>query len=363
VLVKGEEVSEHQQTMAGPSRHCIYTRKCYVMSEWGTPISLQEQMDLLTEVPGKWSKHQLTGGTTSRAKGIFGEVYSSYFRGEGFTIWFNNYRLLQSTSFIWRYPAPLLLLQMAWLNESTIICEGLDESNCMEQQFDMYYAPTGRTTTAFNDAQHGQTFSIAIEAGFLTPYAKHCSKLQELLENAAMNKPAAMLRRPRFLSLDMIHIITKIINYKGEEGLAPFYFNSLVQELLTLMCIQVNLVAGGVLIPSIDLQQAQEAQKMILADFEVYLTVEELAKKAGTTEIRLQVTFKYLYGQTVAKFSREARLAMGHRLLEQTTYPLRVVCEMVGYPDPANFSVAFKKQYGYWPGKIQQQARQIAGPL
>jgi len=101
-----------------------------------------------------------------------------------------------------------------------------------------------------------------------------------------------------------------------------------------------------------DLNKAQQVHKIIIHDFEEYNTVEELARKAGTTELKLQLASKYLYGTTVSKFSRKARIKEGFRLLETTNYPLRVICTMVGYDDPANFSVAFRNHYGYWPGQI-----------
>ena len=94
---------------------------------------------------------------------------------------------------------------------------------------------------------------------------------------------------------------------------------------------------------------------LVLSDFEIMHTVEQLARKTGISEACLQAAFKHLYGTTVAQFSRQARLEEGHRILSTTTYLLRVVCLMVGYPDAPNFSVAFKNQYGYWPSRIQQK--------
>jgi transcriptional regulator GlxA family with amidase domain len=106
------------------------------------------------------------------------------------------------------------------------------------------------------------------------------------------------------------------------------------------------------IIPDHHLKKAQAAEQIIRADFEKWHSVEELAKLVGLKEAQLQAAFKAVYGLTVGVYSREMRLKHAHSILEKNDYPLRVVCEMVGYPDPGNFSYAFKKLFGYRPGEV-----------
>lgn len=42
---------------------------------------------------------------------------------------------------------------------------------------------------------------------------------------------------------------------------------------------------------------------------------------------------------------------------ETTDFPLRVICMMVGDDDPSNFSVAFRNQFGYWPGEVAKRRK------
>ena len=328
------------------------------MSELRAMIPLSDQMVLLDKAYPDSNKYHLTGGVTTMAKGTFGRAFSSHFKGAGFDIWFSNYHIDQPTDFILNYPPPLFLLHIPWVNESGIIYGDAGESNSGVQQFDIYCSPGGNLVLTFPGATDYQVFAIVFSPDFLKEFAKHCDKLQAVLDKADAGRTAQMLETRQFLSPDMMHVIYKMINFKGKEALASLYFSGLVQELLLLVCIRVNLLSDQPTVPAIDLAQAEKARKIITGDFEAFHTVEELAAKVGTTKHKLQKAFKYLYGQTVAEFSREARLEKGHQLLIQTTYPLRVVCEMVGYPDPSNFSVAFKKQYGFWPGEIQKNKKE-----
>ena len=184
----------------------------------------------------------------------------------------------------------------------------------------------------------------------LSVYSSCCQKLQTFLSAEQPLLPA-----PAFMSLDMQGLVKSLLSFKGEEAFAAMYYQSILQQWLTLCCIQLNLLTDQPAYPASALAAAMEAKRIIVADFETMHTVEQLAKRTGITEAGLQAVFKYLYGTTVAQFSRQARLEEAHRILSTTTYPLRVVCLMVGYPDASNFSVAFKNQYGYWPGRIQQQ--------
>lgn len=101
------------------------------------------------------------------------------------------------------------------------------------------------------------------------------------------------------------------------------------------------------------LKKAALAEQIIRKDFATWHLVPGLAAMVSLTELELQRAFRLAYGQTVACYTRQARLQYAHDLLEQTDAPLRVICEMIGYPDPSNFSTAFFKQFGYRPGRVR----------
>lgn len=102
--------------------------------------------------------------------------------------------------------------------------------------------------------------------------------------------------------------------------------------------------------------KAAQVEDIIRKDFAVWHTVSGLADMVKMTEPELQTVFKAVHGKTVAVFTREARLQHAYDQLRKTDAPLRVICEMVGYPDPSNFSYAFLQFFGYRPGAVRQHA-------
>ena len=153
---------------------------------------------------------------------------------------------------------------------------------------------------------------------------------------------------------DMRRILFSLQHFQGARGLVTAFYTALIHELLGLLVIQLDYMDCESTLPAADLEGAKQVYKIILADFESYHSVEQLAKLVRLNEIKLQAAFKQLYGTTVFRFSLAARLTHSYHLLSTTDYPLRVICMMVGYDDPSNFSVAFRRHYGFWPGQLQK---------
>jgi len=327
------------------------------MSEFRIISPEKENIILVNDIPDELKKYRLAGAESVMAKGNFGHMLFHHFKGNGFDIWYSNYLIRKTAMFIGSANDPILELHIPFVNDFKAWWDGLEHGNLVNHQFEISYVPFVNTKAEFIGGMNYHTFDIHLSKEILQPYVLHCRKLSSLMDKVEKGKPANMLDMIQFISLDMIRVIRAMLDYKFHEGLAANYFGGLVHELLTLLTIQVSGITDKPKFSTIDLNKAQEARKIIVSDYEVYDTVEKLAKKVGTTELKLQLAFKHLYGTTVAKFSREARMEEGYRLLQTTNSPLRVICEMVGYPDPGNFSVRFKNHYGYWPGEIQKRAK------
>lgn len=170
-----------------------------------------EQMEKLTAIPAQWDKFRVTAGETRMAKGIYGHSFCSHFKENGFGIWFSNYLMTQTASFVVSSDAPSLLLYIPLVNPSTILCEALGESKLLTQQFTIFDAPTSPASMAFSGSHHYQVFSIAFTADFLQPYTKHCPSMLALLEKKTKQIPARLPDSPLFLSNDMFTVIQKII--------------------------------------------------------------------------------------------------------------------------------------------------------
>lgn len=104
-----------------------------------------------------------------------------------------------------------------------------------------------------------------------------------------------------------------------------------------------------------DKEIAEKARALILADFTVYDSIGELAKKCNTSIFTLKRVFRKYYGASVSQFSRQQRMQEAKKLLTETNYTLQTIAEMVGYTERSNFQVAFREVTGclptFWRGQ------------
>ena len=104
-----------------------------------------------------------------------------------------------------------------------------------------------------------------------------------------------------------------------------------------------------------DIFLAAEVYDLIISNLSEYYTTEQLARKFGVSELRLHKAFRHRFGTTIGIFARQKRMDHAHHLLETTNDILLTVAMSVGYNDPSNFSIAFKKYFGYSPGSVRKR--------
>lgn len=84
-----------------------------------------------------------------------------------------------------------------------------------------------------------------------------------------------------------------------------------------------------------------------------FLSVDEIAAKTGVSVNTLQRLFHAAYGTTVFHYVRRQKLEQARVALENEGLTIAQAAYVAGYNSPANFSTAFKRQYGFTPKKAR----------
>jgi AraC-like DNA-binding protein len=79
------------------------------------------------------------------------------------------------------------------------------------------------------------------------------------------------------------------------------------------------------------------------------LSLDALARQAGTNANTLQRHFRAVYGTTVFDFVRENRLQRARKALEQEGLTVGQAALVAGYNSAANFATAYRKRFGMPP--------------
>jgi len=88
-------------------------------------------------------------------------------------------------------------------------------------------------------------------------------------------------------------------------------------------------------------------------------TVESLAREAGMSRSAFSARFTHLVGEPAMRYLTVWRMRLARTHLRETSEPLAVLAERVGYQSEATFCRAFKRVFGVPPGSVRRRAAQI----
>lgn len=79
------------------------------------------------------------------------------------------------------------------------------------------------------------------------------------------------------------------------------------------------------------------------------MSLEEIARHAGTNASTLQSQFRVAFGTTVFDYLRRGRLLRARQALEHEGRSIVEAACIAGYTNPANFATAYRRQFGITP--------------
>ncbi|TPE60499.1 helix-turn-helix domain-containing protein [Sandaracinobacter neustonicus] len=107
-----------------------------------------------------------------------------------------------------------------------------------------------------------------------------------------------------------------------------------------------------------DFDRLRRAKALLEHRLDEPLNIHQLARKAGLTRQKLQLGFRLLYGDTVARVRDKARMARALELVRASDLSMIQIALETGYEHPASFTRAFKAAFGHAPLTMRQLARE-----
>lgn len=124
-------------------------------------------------------------------------------------------------------------------------------------------------------------------------------------------------------------------------------------EMLVIQIAQYQDDENGENLPKIlrksDIEKVDYVAKRIQGDLSTNLTVESLAKEAGTNVNKLQEGFKYVYNLTVNKYMQHVKLEAAKEMLKLSDKNISEIVTSIGLNNRSYFSKIFKEKYGVSP--------------
>ena len=104
-----------------------------------------------------------------------------------------------------------------------------------------------------------------------------------------------------------------------------------------------------------DLVFVNAVKQLILDNLGSLPNLSEIARSVGTYREKLTLMFHEQTGMTVFAFIREARIARGVELLQQTEIDVQDIALLIGFHNAGNFATAFRERMGVTPTAYRQR--------
>ena len=107
-----------------------------------------------------------------------------------------------------------------------------------------------------------------------------------------------------------------------------------------------------------DFQRLKTARSLLEKNLESPISIEDLSAASGFTRQRLQLGFRLLFGDTVARVRDKYRMQHALELVRSTDLSILEIALATGYEHHASFTRAFKTEYGISPMKMRHAVGQ-----
>ena len=145
-----------------------------------------------------------------------------------------------------------------------------------------------------------------------------------------------------------------------QGGSRQLYMRAKSMELISLTINELQRTAGTDLQMKLSLRDIDclnKVREILHAEVNKQHSLQDLAKRVGINRTKLAIGFKSIYGETVAAYWRDLKLAKARQLLEEDGVTVIEASNAVGYAEPSCLSRAFMVKYGIQPIECRNKGR------
>lgn len=179
---------------------------------------------------------------------------------------------------------------------------------------------------------------------------------QTILQNA----PAAISEVNLPVQTTISTILYDMLNCPLEGRYKQLFLKAKTIELLAIQLAQYEQIAGIQKNTTVtrslkkeDVERMHMARDLIVKNINSPCTLIDLAHQVGTNDAYLKSHFKQVFGTTVYGYLQGIKMTHARELLAQGK-TVSEVAYLSGYKHTAHFTRAFKKHFGFSPGKMKR---------
>ncbi|MFL9831533.1 AraC family transcriptional regulator [Flavobacterium sp. ST-87] len=197
------------------------------------------------------------------------------------------------------------------------------------------------------------TFDIHLPVNVLAKYEGESKIMDNFLNNIQKNISTTLAKNEIKVGAKIYSVIQDIKNcfYKGLTR--KIYIESKIYELIALSHYSLDDEKEYTNFSADDVEKIKFAAQLIRDNINNPDTIVGLARKVGVNQTKLKEGFKAVFGDTVFGYLQEIRMNKAKHYLVDTSLSIQEISHLSGYQNVSNFSIAFKRIFGYPPTKLR----------
>jgi AraC-like DNA-binding protein len=160
---------------------------------------------------------------------------------------------------------------------------------------------------------------------------------------------ASIKASPRLQAIAM-----EMITPAAEGRTGELLLSAHATEILARVMVALRAKDDGGAVTDQRRMRLQAVRNLIESDLRHPWTIAELARHAGLGRRSFNAQFHRMYGVSASDYLRTSRLASARESLLHQGLSVMEAAYAVGYANPANFSTAFRKHFGYVPSSCHR---------
>nr|WP_295922346.1 AraC family transcriptional regulator [uncultured Dyadobacter sp.] len=229
-----------------------------------------------------------------------------------------------------------------------------------EMHHSVNYLPVTQSSSRAEKHTFSHNLCIKIDPALITGKWLHeCSSNESWARMLTSEDAYVTMDASRPMGKEVLDALQQLTNcpYKGEMG--NFYKESIVRLLF------VHQMAEFVQMPGAGLTGPQKLTRKdvdVLHDVKNYLemnylddlSLDGIIRQFGLNAFKLKYGFKALFNTSVMRFIDDKKMSYARQILcDQHDLDMYDIADRLGYSHYSNFSLAFKRRFGYAPTQVR----------
>lgn len=223
-----------------------------------------------------------------------------------------------------------------------------------------YFKNLNGKLTFFPEEGSHKCIEIEISISFLKRLLNNDFSILGKFGEKLLKKEDAVFVNNSTISLRIRRILKQIIAPSQELTgiLRKVSIESLINDLILFVILQSKEISEensiNTLLSQEDINKIYKAREIIIEKIDDPYSLLELARISGINDFKLKKGFKEVFGTTVFKYLFDERMERSKTLIIEGKLTISEIAFMIGYKNPAHFTAAFKRKFGYLPSDLRR---------